>query len=98
MELEKTVRADRLTASGVFISKACFVFSVHGYGTGSTPILFDIYDGRDTSGRHIFTLSALQYFPDHISFAQPLFFANGIYVEFNSNATAITIQYQEVEP
>lgn len=98
MELDKTVRADRLTASGLVIAKACFVFSAHGFGNAAATNQFDIYDGSDSSGRHIFSLSGIQWFDDHISFDPPLFFAHGIYVDFATNGTAITIQYREVEP
>lgn len=86
---------ERVTASGIVSESPCLVSSICGLGIASTTNLYTIYDGTGTGGKVKMRLVAVAYDSDFRLYVPPLFFANGIYVDFTTNGSEVTVHFQQ---
>lgn len=96
MSQDKLITLDRIVKSAVISEKPCLVNTICGIGLAETSNVYRVYDGHDSTGKFKFTLVAGSYTPDFRLFAPPLYFANGIYVEFTTNGEEVCCQYLQL--
>lgn len=96
MDESRLIALGRAVASGVVSEKPCFVYSICGIGIADATNVYTIHDGHSTTGKAIMRLVSVAYSADFRLFATPLFFAHGIYVDFTTNGSEVTLQYLEL--
>lgn len=96
MDESRLISLGRVTASGRVSERPCFVYSICGIGLAQASNVYTIYDGHSTAGKAMFRLVAGQYAADFRLFASPLYFANGLYVDFTTNGEEACIQFLEL--
>ena len=87
------IQTKLLTASGLITDRPAWVFSIIAEDYDSTTALITIYSGRSTGGEAKLALSAGYYSDGDIIFNMPVFFKDGIYVDFTSNGHSCFVQY-----
>lgn len=96
MSKERLTTVGRLTKSGVLSERPCTINSICAIGLAETSNVYTVYDGHDTTGKLKFRMVAGSYTPDFRLYCPPLYFDNGIYVEFTTNGEEICFQYLQL--
>lgn len=96
MDESRLIALGKVVASGRVSEKPCLVYSICGIGIADATNVYTIYDGHSTAGKDMMRLVAVAYSSDFRLYASPLYFANGIYVEFTTNGSEVSIQYMEL--
>lgn len=96
MEESRLINTRRVIASGLVTEKPCLVYSVCGIGIAETSNVYSVHDGYSIAGEVEFRLVAGSYSADYRLFAQPWFFAHGLYIDFTTNGEEVAIQFLEV--
>jgi len=96
MDESQLIALGRVTGSGVVSEKPCLLYSICGVGVADATNVFTIYDGQSTAGKVIMTLVSVAYNSDFRLFAAPLYFSKGIYVEFTTNGSEVTLQFMQL--
>lgn len=96
MDESQLISLERVTASGIVSEKPCLIYSICGVGVAGSTNVFTIYDGQGTGGKIIMTLVTVAYNSDFRLFASPLYFSKGIYVEFTTNGSEVTLQFMQL--
>ena len=96
MDEVQLVKSEKLGASGIFTKSPCLVYSIAGVGVAAATNVFTVYNGTNTSGENKFRLVTVAYNSDFRLFASPLFFPQGLYVEFTTNGDEVFAQYMDV--
>ena len=86
-----------LVASGVVCEEPCYVYGLiitadttKGYAT--------IYNGRSTSGAPSFVVKAVADTTVSLDFTKPLYFPQGLYIDFTSSITGAVGIYEAIKP
>jgi hypothetical protein len=96
MDEPRLIRTPRQTATGAISKKPGFLYSICGIGIAETSNVYTIYDGHSTAGEVKMRLVAGSYDSDFRLFACPMYFTQGLYVEFTTNGEEVTVQYLEL--
>lgn len=96
MDNSRLISVDRITASNVITNRPCLVMSICGIGIAEISNVYTVYDGQSTTGNIKFRLVAGSYSADFRLFAEPIYFAHGIYVDFTTNGEEVCVQYLEL--
>lgn len=96
MEESRLISTPRATATGLVSSKPGFLYSICGIGLAETDNTYTVYDGHSTAGTIKMRLVAGAYASDFRLFACPMYFAQGIYIEFTTHGEEVTMQYLEL--
>lgn len=96
MEESRLIALERLVASGIISRKPCLVYSICGVGIASATNVFTIHDGQSTDGKVKMTLCTVAYNSDFRLFASPLYFGQGVYVDFTTNGSEVTVQLMQL--
>jgi len=87
------LKTKRLTASGIVIDHAAWLYSIIGNSYADSSSLIYIRNGQDTSGNIILDLSGSQFGSDIIVFNCPVYFNRGIYAEFSTAGYSVFAQF-----
>lgn len=96
MSQSELITIDRITASAQVSENPCLINSICGIGLAETSNVYTVYDGHGTTGKIKFRLVAGSYAPDFRLFAPPIYFANGIYIEFTTNGEEVSFQFMQL--
>lgn len=96
MDESRLIQLGRVTASGILSNKPCLIYSICGIGLAETDNTYSIYDGSSSEGKLKMRMVAGAYAADFRLYAVPLFFSQGIYIDFTTHGEEIFAQILEL--
>lgn len=82
-----------LAASALLTDRPHYVQSMY-FGPHATLVAqYKIYLGSSTAGELLYHVTLSAGIPLFLDFEVPLYFSRGLYVEFASNGSSVTVQY-----
>jgi hypothetical protein len=95
MELDKDIKLDCFQASGIVTNSPCWLFSIVGSSSSATSVILTVRDGiLEASLAKMILYCSLSCNPA-IVFNQPVYFKNGLYLQFATGVNAANVQYKE---
>ena len=91
--LSKKCETVNRAASAQICSKPCFLFTVIECGSANATERLTIHDGHSTVGRVMIELSVTNTFDRQTRFRPPMYFAQGIYLDVDSNTEGVTFHF-----
>ena len=98
MAYDKTIRTEYFAASRQVSRSPCWVFGFFVAGADASVKYAMLRNGHNANAPITIRWHARNTFASAISLTVPIYFSRGLYLEMESDLTAVTIQYQEVEP
>ncbi|KKM97800.1 hypothetical protein LCGC14_1164330 [marine sediment metagenome] len=93
MEESRLITLKTVTGSGEVSETPCLIYSICGIGIADAANVYGIHNGHGTSDTRRFRLVAGSYDADFRLFSPPVFFSKGLYVDFNTGGSEVTVQF-----
>jgi hypothetical protein len=97
MDLEKSIRVECFTVSAIVCREPCWLFSIIGCSSQTTSAILTVRDGILAVALAKMLLYCSCYSNPVVVFNQPVYFKNGLYLDFGSGVSAVTVQYKPGE-
>jgi hypothetical protein len=94
MDLDKTIKLEYFTASGIVTDKPCWLMGIIVGVTDVTSGYLVLRDGSLSTAPIKSTLYGNYSGEPVVILNTPIFFKNGLYIEFASNITNVSVQYK----
>ena len=94
LKLCKTFTSRRATESGLITSGPALVFSAHMVAGETGAATAALYPSHGAFGEPLVDLAAIQSSVDPRVFVPPIYFDQGVWVEFGDNVTSVLVQFR----
>ena len=94
MEFDEDIKFEYFTKSSVVSKTPCFVVSIFACSGETTSKYLKLYNGVNNSATLLMTLYASKFDNIIVILEEPLYFDKGLYIEFETNIEAATIQFK----